>query len=178
MVLETFTLVPVAGSASYLVYLGPVVVLIAAIATLISSKSKTRFIALLVVAVLVFSGTYAFIHFRAETPVSIVVGNGYMQVSSSQTGTVNVTSNQISSAYVGSIGTGNMSIRKEHGLNNGVDYIGVFSIDHGKTADVITDNFTSDLIVQLNTGNFVIVGIGGTNFTTMVSLFSQEVYPV
>ncbi len=171
-------MVPVAGSASYLIYLGPVVVLIAAIATLVSTKSKARFIALLIVSVLVFSGTYAFIHFRSEAPTSIVIGNGYMRISSSQTGTVNITSSQISSAYVGSIGSGNMSLRKEHGLNNGVDYIGVFSIDHGKTADVITDNLTSDLIVQLNTGNFVIVGIGGTNFTTMVSLFSQEVHPV
>lgn len=106
------------------------------------------------------------------------MGNGYMQISSSETGTVSVNSSQISCAYVGPNGTGNTSLKKEHGLNNGVDDIGVFSSDHEKTADVMSENFTSDLIVQMNTGNYVIVGMDGSNFTSMVSLFNQEVYPV
>lgn len=176
MVVETFSVIPTATFASYLIFLGPAVLVIFAVFRYISSKSKAMLVALLVISVGAFAGSYFFIHEQTSTPSQITIGNGYIRISSSETGTINTSTSQISNAYVATIGTGNLTLRKDHGLNNNIDNIGVFRTGNGKTADVISDNST-DLIVQLNSGNYIIAGISGSNFTTMVSLFKQQVYP-
>lgn len=174
MVVETFTIVPIPSAATYLIYIGPVVLIAAGISRFMSTKSKGALFTLVVLGILVFAGTYLFVEYRVDQPATITVGNGYLQVSSAQTGNVNVTSSQIVKAYVAQIGSGNLSLTREHGLDNGVDKFGVYLMGNGHTAYVVS-SVPKDLILKLTSGSYVIVG--NSNLTSMVTLFNEEVYP-
>lgn len=174
MVVETFSVIPSATVGTYLIFIGPIILLIVAIGTFLRSRSRRQFLAMLVVVIALFAGVYVFIHDRTNLPAEVTIGNGYIQISSSETGTMNFTSAQISNAYVAQIGSGNLTLSKQRGLNNGVDRLGFFTTGNGSTAYVVS-SVQKDLVIQLTSGNYVIVG--NSNLTSMVSLFNEEVYP-
>ena len=114
------------------------------------------------------------------TPTEITVGTGYINVqfpifsALPPIGDKNITSNQIASAFVGQIGSGDFSLNKVSGFNCGNINVGVFTLGNGATAYVVSTNSTADLIIQLNNGQYVILGTSNTN--ALATSFSQNVY--
>ena len=84
-----------------------------------------------------------------------------------------MTSSQILSAYVGQIGSGNLTLSKQHGTNYDHFNVGVFTLKDGSTAYVVSNNST-DLIIHLNTGKYVILGTSNTD--ALAASFSQMAY--
>ena len=62
---------------------------------------------------------------------------------------------------------------KQYGLNSGNTNIGVFKLGNGATAYIASTNSTS-LIIQLKTGEYVIVG--NSNTDALARSFSENVY--
>ena len=115
-------------------------------------------------------------------PSTVTVGSGYINIQFSALspipfigGEKNVTSSEISTAYVGQIGSGTFTLNKQYGNNLGDTNIGVFTLGNGATAYVASTNST-DLIIQLNSGQYVILGTSNTN--ALAVSFSQNVYPL
>lgn len=117
------------------------------------------------------------------TPTEITVGTGYINVqfpifsALPPIGDKNITSNQIASAFVGQIGSGDFSLNKVSGFSDGGNVnVGLFTLGNGATAYVVSTNSTADLIIQLNNGQYVILGTSNT--TALATSFSQNVYPL
>ena len=115
-------------------------------------------------------------------PSTVTVGSGYINTQFSSLspipfigGEKNVTSSEISTAYVGQIGSGNFTLNKQYGNNLGDTNIGVFTLGNGATAYVASTNST-DLIIQLKNGQYVILGTSNTD--ALAASFSQNVYPL
>ncbi len=109
---------------------------------------------------------------------TITVGSGYVSVATpllSGPGNIKVTSTEIASAYVAQIGSGDLSLNKVAGTNIGNTNIGTYTLGNGKTAYVVSTNST-DLIIQLNSGKYVILGTQNTE--ALAASFSQNVYPL
>jgi hypothetical protein len=79
------------------------------------------------------------------------------------------------SAYLGQIGSGNLTLSKQHGTNYDHFNVGIFTLGNGKTAYVVSNNST-DLIIQLSSGGYVILGTSDTN--ALATSFSRSVYPL
>jgi hypothetical protein len=90
-------------------------------------------------------------------------------------GNKNVTSNEIASAFVGQIGSGDFTLTKQQGTDLGNTNVGVYKLGNGATAYVASTNST-DLIIQLNSGQYVILGTSNTN--ALAASFSQNVYQI
>ena len=136
---------------------------------------KRTFIALLVIGIAVIElGVGLF--FATSTPSTITVGSSYVSVQSSSfsgAGNLKVTTNQIVSAYVGQIGSGNLTLAKQHGTNYDHFNVGIFTLGNGATAYVVSNNST-DLIIQLTSGKYLMLGTSNTN--ALATSFSQSVY--
>ncbi len=127
-------------------------------------------------------GVGAFFVFYA--PSTVTVGSGYLNVQFSGfspnlpsvpfiSGNKNVTSSEISSAFVGQVGSGDFTLNKQYGANAGDINIGVYKLGNGATAYVASTNST-DLIIQLNSGQYIILGTSNTG--ALAASFSQNVY--
>jgi len=121
-------------------------------------------------------------YFVFYAPSTVTVGSGYINTQFSSLspipfigGDKNVTSSEISTAFVGQIGSGNFTLNKQYGANAGDTNVGVFTLGNGATAYVASTNST-DLIIQLNSGQYVILGTSNT--AALASSFSQNVYPL
>ncbi len=139
-------------------------------------KMIAYFAAMTIVGV-VLIGLDVGLYYVASTPSQIIVGSGYLSVESPSyfgAGNMNITTSEVSGAYVGQIGPGNLSLSKQYGTNAGNLNIGVFTLGNGATAYVVSNNST-DLIIRLNTGKYVILGTPNTS--ALASAFSQFVYP-
>jgi len=117
-------------------------------------------------------------------PSTITVGSGYVNVQFGGfspnlpfipfiSGNKNVTTSEIANAFVGQIGSGDFSLDKQSGLNLGDVNIGVYTLGNGATAYVASNNST-DLIIQLNNGQYLIIGTSNTS--ALATSFSQNVY--
>jgi hypothetical protein len=127
---------------------------------------------------IVVIGLGVWLFFDSNTPSTITVGSGYVNIQSpgfSDAGSMNITANKIASAYVGQIGSGNLTLSKQHGTNYGHFNVGIFTLGNGNTAYVVSNNLT-DLIIQLNSGEYVILGTSNTN--ALATSFSQNVLPI
>jgi len=152
--------------------------LILALTTGRRAKSvRQTFVALLVIGIVII-GLGVGLFFSTATPSTITVGSGYVSIQSPSfngAGNLNATSAHIASAYVGQIGSGDLTLAKQHGTNYDDFNVGVFTLGNGKTAYVVSDNST-DLILQLNSGEYVILGTSNTN--ALAQAFSIQVYPL
>jgi hypothetical protein len=113
-------------------------------------------------------------------PSTVTVGSGYINIQFASLspipfigGEKNVTSSEISTAYVGQIGSGAFTLNKQYGNDLGNTNIGVFTLGNKATAYVASTNST-DLIIQLNNGQYVI--LGNSNTDALAASFSQNVY--
>jgi len=107
---------------------------------------------------------------------TITVGTGYVTVESPAifgVGNINITSNEITSVYIGQIGPENLTLSKQYGQNTGNDRVGVFTLENGQTAYVVSNNPTA-LIIQLTTGQYAILGNSDTD--ALAASFSQNVH--
>ena len=181
MSVEQFTIQP--SSSLGLIALAALVgtgvaLLVLAIVTGRRAKTiRTTFLALVIIGILIIAGGI-WLFFAINTPSTITVGSGYLSIQSpgfGGAGNMNITSSQIVSAYIGQIGSGNLTLSKQHGTNYDHFNVGIFTLGNGNTAYVVSNNST-DLIIQLNSGEYVILGISDTN--ALATSFSQSVYPL
>jgi hypothetical protein len=127
---------------------------------------------------IILIGTGVGLYALGGLPSTITVGSGYVYIQSPPlgTGNINVTSSEIASAYVAQIDSGNLTLStRQWGVSIDNLNLGVFTLGNGKTANVVSNNPT-DLIIQLNNGQYVILGT--SNATALASSFSQNVYPL
>ncbi len=154
------------------------ILLILAFATGRHAKTvRTTFVVLIIIGIVVIGlGVWLFSAFN--TPSTITVGSGYVSIQSPSfngAGDMNITSGKIASAYLGQIGSGNLTLSKQHGTNYDHFNVGIFKLRNGNTAYVVSSNST-DLIIHLYSGEYVILGTLDTN--ALATSFSQSVYPL
>jgi len=177
---EQFTVQPsssIGTIALIIMVVTGVAILILALTTGRQAKTVRRtFIALLVIGIAVI-GLGVGLFYATGTPSTITVGSGYVSIQSPSfngAGNLNVPSNQIASAYVGQIGSGNLTLSKQYGTNYDHFNVGIFTLGNGATARVVSNNST-DLIIQLNSGGYVVLGTSNTK--ALATSFSNSVYP-
>jgi hypothetical protein len=181
MSIAQFTVQPSASTALIgsliLIATGIVVLSLAFFAGRRSKKIRATFVVMMIIGIATVGfGVWSFFDFNS--PSTITIGTGYVSIQSSGfggAGNLKVTSGEIVSAYVGQIGSGNLSLTKQQGTNYDNVNIGVYTLGNGKTANVVSENST-DLIIQLNNDKYVILGTSNTN--ALASSFSQNVYPL
>ena len=120
---------------------------------------RSTFVALIIISVLIIAGGI-WLFFSTNTPSTITVGSGYVNIQSPSiggAGNLEITSTQIISAYIGQIGSENLTLLKQHGTNYDHFNVGIFTLGNGKTAFVVSSNST-DPIFQSDNGEFVILG--------------------
>ena len=161
-----------------LVY-GVIVVLLvvgAALALLSLMAGKENRVRLLVVGVvLLVSGGGVFFVSNPTHQDSITVGSGSVRVSTSFFN-VNVTSSQISRAYVVNFSSWNVSITsRTDGSALGSFRSGFFTLSNGAKAEVLTTGDTN-LVVVLDSGTYLV--LGPPDFRSFLSSFSQSVTQV
>ncbi|MGD0203886.1 MAG: hypothetical protein ABSC20_08295 [Candidatus Bathyarchaeia archaeon] len=181
MSVEQFTVQPSISLGTIalvvLVVTGAVLLLLAFTTGRRAKTIRRTFVVLMIIGILVI-GLGVFLFFASNTPSTITVGSGYVSVQSpsfSGAGNLNITANKIASAYVGQIGSGNLTLSKQHGTNYDHFNVGIFTLGNGNTAYVVSNNST-DLIIQLNSGEYVLLGTSNTN--ALATSFSQSVYPL
>jgi hypothetical protein len=177
---ERFTVQPsssIATIALVVLVVTGVALLILALTTGRRAKAvRQTFVALLVIGITTI-GLGVGLFFATATPSTITVGSGYVSIQSPSfngAGNLDISSTHIVSAYVGQIGSGNLTLAKQHGTNYDDFNVGVFTLGNGNTAYVVSNNST-DLIIQLNSGEYVILGTSNTN--ALAQAFSKQVYP-
>jgi hypothetical protein len=181
MSVEQFTVQPPLSLGLFqligLVVTGVVIIILAFAIGRRTKNIRGTFVLLLIIGLAVL-GLGIWLFFSSTGSSTITIGSGYVSVTSSSfsgTGNLNFTSSEITSAYVAQIGSGNLTLSKQHGTNYGDFKVGVFTLGNRATAYVVSNNST-DLIIQLDTGNYLILGTSNTN--TLTQKFSQSVYPV
>jgi hypothetical protein len=160
-----------------LVVIGAALIILA-LATGRHAKTVRKTFAVLIIIGLAVIGLGVWLYFSTTVPSTITVGSGYVSIASPSfggAGNLNITASEITSAYVAQIGSGNLTLSKQHGTNYGDFNVGVFTLGNGDTAYVISNNST-DLIIHLNTGDYLILGTSNTN--ALASSFSQSVYSI
>jgi len=179
MSVEQFTVQPsssIGTIALIILVVTGVALLILALTTGRRAKTVRRtFIALLVIGIAII-GLGVGLFYATSTPSTITVGTGYVSIVSPSfngAGNLKVTSNQIVSAYLGQIDSGNLTLSKQHGTNYDHFNVGVFTLGNGATAYVVSNNST-DLIIQLTSGKYLVLGTSNTN--ALATSFSQSVY--
>ena len=181
MSVEQFTVQPPLGLGLFpligLVVTG-IALIVVAFATGRRAKTVRGTFVLLLIIGLAVIGLGVWLFFSSTGSSTITIGSGYVSIASSSfsgTGNQNFTSSEITSAYVGQIGSGNLTLSKQYGTDYGDFNVGVFTLGNGATAYVVSNNST-DLIVHLDTGDYLILGTSNTN--ALAQKFSQSVYQV
>jgi hypothetical protein len=150
------------------------------LAFLTGRRAKTirrTFVALIILGLAII-GLGVWMYYETNMPSTITVGSGYVSIQSPGflgAGDRNVTTDQIASAYVGQLGSGNITLSKQHGTNYDDFNIGMFTLGNGRTAYVVSSNST-DLIIQMNNGEYVILGTSNTD--ALATYFSQSVHAI
>ena len=195
MSIEQFTVQPPSNIIVNIIFIG--LIALGAVLTVLSLSSKivkamsslslsgrytggNKYVYLTCGIVLIALAIGAFFIYYA--PSTVTVGSGYINVQFSSLspipfigGEKNVTSSEISAAYVGQIGSGNFTLNKLYGANAGDTNVGVYTLGNGATAYIASTNST-DLIIQLNSGQYIILGT--SNINALATSFSQNVYPL
>ncbi|MDR0797907.1 MAG: hypothetical protein LBE70_04240 [Nitrososphaerota archaeon] len=193
MTIEQFTVQPLPGSEVTIVVVTFIVVgVVLFLASLLIKRRPLRFlqhdsyalmfcVAIIGIALIIVGGiTYYGTH---NEPSSLVtVGDGYISVKSTYfnrglgvNGVVNVTSDEIVTAFVGQIGSGEFTLHKRYGLNFDDTNVGMYTLGNGATAYIVSANSTN-LIIQLKSGEYFIVGNQDTQ--TLANSFAQNVHPL
>jgi hypothetical protein len=160
-----------------LVVIGAALIILS-LATGRHAKTVRKTFVVLIIIGLAVIGLGIWLYFSTTAPSKIAIGPGYVSVNSPSftgTGNLNFTSSEITSAYVARIGSGNLTLSKQHETNYDDFNVGVFTLGNGDTAYVVSNNST-DLIIYLNTGDYVMLGTLNTD--ALASSFSQSVYPL
>lgn len=161
-----------------LVVTGTALVLLAYLTGRRAKPIRRTFVALIIMG-LVIIGLGGWIYYETNVPSTITVGSGYVSIRSPSffgAGDRMVTTDQIASAYIGVLGSGNFTLSKQHGTDFDQYNVGVFTLGNGKTAYVVSSNST-DLIIRLNGGDYVILGTSNTDALIMSFLQSVFVIP-
>ena len=114
--------------------------------------------------------------FVIQSNYTVAVGKGYISVSGLVGGSINVSSSEISSAYVGNIINGNLTLAlRTDGTSIGNLNAGLFQLSNGAKAYVASENST-DVIIKLNNGQYLIVGNGDTY--SLAAIISKNVHSI
>lgn len=130
----------------------------------------------IVLALLVGGGLAA--TFLNPSAPTIAVGPGQVSISAQVIGTMSFQATDMKQACTQTVGSGLLaSMFKQSGTNYGNYNVGTYSLDNGATAYVVSDN-PSNVVVELDSGLYLVLGPPSSNFTGFVSYFSENVLPV
>jgi hypothetical protein len=140
-----------------------------------SRPIENRYVYLIIGIIVVGLGTG--IYLVTSSPATVNVGPQYISYQSSilSGGSMTINADQISNAYIGQIGQGDLKMSRTFGTSAGNVNMGLFQLANGKTAHVLSCNQTS-LIIELKNGEDVILGTSDTN--ALAESFSQNVYQI
>ncbi|MCL2288339.1 MAG: hypothetical protein FWC33_04080 [Candidatus Bathyarchaeota archaeon] len=134
-------------------------------------------LAILGITLIVVGGLcYGLVFAVSSSPAVVTVGEGYINVKTGFAGVgnnKNATSEEIVTAFVGQLGSGNFSLHRQSGTSFGDTNIGRYMLGNGATAYIASTNSTN-LIIELKDGTYIIVGNQDTQ--TIVNNFSQNVH--
>jgi hypothetical protein len=143
---------------------------------------KSKYTLAIIGIMLIVCGGFAFVTtYGSSSPSVVTVGDGYINVECPDfgyfgaNGNKNVTSNEITVAFVGKVGSGDFAVHKQHGLELGDTNIGIFTLGNGATAYIASTNSTN-LIIELKNGEYLIVGTSDTQ--ALADSFAQNVHPL
>jgi hypothetical protein len=143
---------------------------------------KGVLMAIITSVILIIASVFAVWDLRPSADFGLSCGPGYIDVHSSSFSLIpfvnedkHITSSEIAAAFIGQIGSGNLTLNKQHGTSYGDINVGVFTLGNGATAYVASTNSTV-LVIQLKNGEYLIVGTLNTD--AFASIFSQNVYPL
>ena len=146
------------------------------------SRRTGVLVAAVLTVVLIIAIVFAVWDLNPNANYSLSCGPGFMDVTAPSFSTTpfvegykHVTQSEITTAFVGQIGSGNFTLNKQHGTSNGDTNVGIFTLGNGATAYVASTNSTA-LIIQLKNGGYLIVGTTNTN--AFATIFSQNVHPL
>jgi hypothetical protein len=146
------------------------------------SMKKGVLMVIIISVILIIASVFAVWDLRPSADFGLSCGPGYIDVHSSSFSLIpfvnedkHITSSEIATAFIGQIGSGNLTLNKQHGTSYGDTNVGVFTLGNGATAYVASTNSTV-LVIQLKNGEYLIVGTLNTN--AFASIFSQNVYPL
>ena len=168
MSVEQFTLQPssIIGTIALIILLVTgVSVLLLAITTGRRAKTIRRtFFVLLVIGITVI-GLGILLFFSSNTPSTITVGNGYVNIQSPSfdgAGNMNITANKIASAYVGQIGSGNLTLSNNMEPITATLTSGYLLLEMEKLR-MLYPTILQIFVIQLTSGEYVILGTSNTN---------------
>ncbi|MCL2134005.1 MAG: hypothetical protein FWH37_00370 [Candidatus Bathyarchaeota archaeon] len=110
------------------------------------------------IALIILGGFLYGISVAASSPSVVTIGEGYIKVESGFVGggiNKNVASEEIATAFVGQVGSGDFTLRKNLGTDFGDTNIGRYTLGNGASAYVVTTNVTC-LIIELKYGEYII----------------------
>jgi ethanolamine utilization microcompartment shell protein EutS len=112
----------------------------------------------------------------------VTIGDGYLNIESKAftfeglfgiRGNKNVTSEEITIAFVGQVGSGDFALHRHLGFDSGDTNIGIFTLGNGATAYIASTN-SINLIIELKNGEYLIVGTPDTQ--ALADSFAQNVH--
>jgi hypothetical protein len=108
---------------------------------------------------------------------TVKIGSGYISVNGPiMIGNENITSSDISSAYIGNIISGNITLSlRTGGTSIGNLNAGKFLLSNNANAYLASENST-DIIIKLKNGNYLI--LGNNNTSALAAIVSKYVYNV
>jgi hypothetical protein len=134
---------------------------------------------------LILLGGFVYGTISAPSLSVVTIGDGYINVKSNSfaptlgmfgaSDNKNVTSEEIATAFVGQVGSGDFKLHKQYGTNFGDTNIGVYTLGNGAKAYMATTNSTN-LIIELKNDEYLIIGTPDTQ--TLANSFAQNVHPL
>ncbi|MDR2707729.1 MAG: hypothetical protein LBB87_03150 [Nitrososphaerota archaeon] len=145
---------------------------------------STKYVLAIFGVLLIFIGGLFYAASHSAQSSVVTIGEGYINVESAQfvrsnmgiasnSGNKNVTYEEIATAFVGQVGSGDFKLHKNYGTNFGDTNVGIYTLGNGAKAHMATTNSTC-LIIQLKNGEYLIVGNEDTQ--AIATSFSQNVY--
>lgn len=140
-----------------------------------SRPIENRYVYLALGIIIVGLGTGIYV--ITNSPSTITVGPQYISYQSSflNGGSMTITSDQISNAYIGQLGQGDLRMSRTFGTSTGNVNMGLFALANGKTAHVLSCNQTS-LVIEMKNGENVILGTSNTE--ALAVSFSENVFQI
>ena len=138
-----------------------------------NSRSKSTVGIFIIAIALIISR--AAMYFTNDSSSSIIITRGQITVSGPFIGNNTYTSGEIQTAFMDNIVSGNLTLsNKIIGTNYGNVNEGRFTLSNGATADDVLSLTQENLVIQLNSGLYTILGIN--NITGLENAFSKDVY--
>lgn len=141
-----------------------------------TGKNRQFYRVFIFVVIFMVTGAPLYILGSSGGPGIVMIQHGSITVSGAYIGNNTYNTSDIKYAFVENLGSGNITLSSKNiGTNAGSINEGKFTLSNGASAHVISSNSTN-LVILLNTGLYVILGSNQT--PRMATVFSSSVFSV